>query len=91
MSETILAALIAAGGSIIVSVITSNAQKKTIIAEIKTNTAVQAEKIDQLDKKVEKHNKVIERVYKLEQHEAVIDEKLDVANHRIEDLEGYHK
>lgn len=48
-------------------------------------------RIEQLEKKVEKHNKVIERVYKLEQHEAVIDEKIDVANHRIDDLEGYHK
>ena len=48
-------------------------------------------RIQQLEKKVEMHNKVIERVYKLEQHEAVVDEKLEVANHRINDLEGYHK
>lgn len=48
-------------------------------------------RIQQLEAKVEKHNKVIERVYKLEQHEAVVDEKLEVANHRINDLEGYHK
>lgn len=48
-------------------------------------------RIEQLESKVEKHNKVIERVYKLEQHEAVIDEKIDVVNHRIEDLECYHK
>ena len=48
-------------------------------------------RIQQLEKKVEMHKKVIERVYKLEQHEAVVDEKLEVANHRINDLEGYHK
>lgn len=41
-------------------------------------------RIQQLEAKVEKHNKVIERVYKLEQHEAVIDEKI---NH----LEDFHK
>lgn len=48
-------------------------------------------RIDQLEKKVEKHNSVIERVYKLEKHEAVIDEEIKVANHRITDLEGFHK
>ena len=48
-------------------------------------------RIEQLEKKVEKHNSVIERVYLLEKHEAVIDEEIKVANHRIDDLEGYHK
>ena len=91
MSETIIAALIAASASIIVSVITSNAQKKTIITEFEKNTAVQAEKIDQLDRKVEKHNKVIERVYNLETQDKVEQEQIKVINHRIDDLEGYHK
>lgn len=45
-------------------------------------------RIEQLEKKVEKHNNLVERVYKLEQHEAVTDEKIAVANHRIEDLEN---
>lgn len=84
MSENVLIALIAAVGSIIGSVIAMHSNKKTIIAEFEKNSAIQAEKIDQLDKKVEKHNKVIERVYKLEQHEAVIDSE-------IEHLKDYHK
>lgn len=44
-------------------------------------------RIAQLEKKVETHNKVIDRVYKLEKHEAVINEEITVANHRISDLE----
>lgn len=48
-------------------------------------------RIEQLEKKVEKHNKVIERVYNLEKAEAVIEEEIKVANHRIDDLENYHK
>lgn len=48
-------------------------------------------RIQQLEKKVEKHNQVIERVYLLEKHEAVMDEEIKVANHRIDDLEQYHK
>ena len=50
-----------------------------------------AYRIEQLEKKVEKHNKVVERVYVLEKDKAVFEEELKVANHRIEDLEQYHK
>lgn len=44
-------------------------------------------RVEQLEKKVEKHNQVVERVYKLEQADAVHNEEIKVANHRIEDLE----
>lgn len=44
-------------------------------------------KIEQLDKKVDKHNNVIERTYKLEEDQAVLKEQMKVANHRIDDLE----
>lgn len=44
-------------------------------------------RIEQLEKKVDKHNQVIDRVYKLEQRDAVVDEEIKVANHRISDLE----
>ena len=48
-------------------------------------------RIEQLEKKVEKHNQVIDRVYKLERAEEVEEEKIKVINHRISDLESYHK
>ena len=48
-------------------------------------------RIQQLEQKVEKHNSVIERVYKLEQRDAVENEEIKVINHRIEDLEQFHK
>ena len=44
-------------------------------------------RVEQLEKKVEKHNQVVERVYKLEQSDAVRNEEIKVANHRIEDLD----
>ena len=44
-------------------------------------------RIEQLEKKVDKHNTVIERTYKLEEEQAVMKEQIKVANHRIEDLE----
>ena len=45
-------------------------------------------RIEQLEKKVDKHNSVVERTYKLEQNFCLMDEKMRVANHRIDDLEG---
>ena len=44
-------------------------------------------RIDQLEKKVDKHNNIIERTYKLEENQAVMVEQIKVANHRIDDLE----
>jgi hypothetical protein len=48
-------------------------------------------RIEELERKVEKHNKVVERVYVLEKDKAVFEEEMKVANHRIEDLEQFHK
>lgn len=44
-------------------------------------------KIDSLREAQERHNRLIERTYKLEEVTAVHSEQLKVANHRIEDLE----
>ena len=48
-------------------------------------------RIEQLESKVNKHNNLIERTFKLEEAEAILEEKVRVANHRIDDLEQYHK
>lgn len=44
-------------------------------------------RIEQLEKKVDKHNTVIERTFKLEEAQAVTQEQIKVVNHRIADLE----
>ena len=48
---------------------------------------VTAGSLEELEKKVDKHNSVIERTYSLEETQAVLEEKIKVANHRIDDLE----
>ena len=48
-------------------------------------------RIEQLEKKVDRHNSVIERVYLLEKADAVEEEEIKVINHRLSDLEQYHK
>lgn len=47
-----------------------------------------AYRLELLEKKVDKHNSVVERAFILEEQTAVIEEKIKVANHRIEDLES---
>lgn len=53
----------------------------------KRSQALIAYRIEQLERKVDKHNSVIERTFKLEEAEAVQNEQIKVINHRIEDLE----
>lgn len=54
---------------------------------ILTSTKLTNYRIEQLEHKVEKHNNIVERVYRLEDNDKLIDEKIKVANHRIDDLE----
>ena len=86
--EVIIAAIIAAVASIIVSVVNNRTQYNKIVAEIAKSGELQAYRLQQLEKKVDKHNSVIERTYRLEKSEALLEEKIDVANHRIKDLES---
>ena len=51
------------------------------------STALIAYRLEQLEQKVSKHNNLVERTYALEEHLAVVDESIKVANHRIADLE----
>jgi hypothetical protein len=55
------------------------------------STAIIIYRIDELEKKVQKHNNLIERTFHLEKRCEVIEEKIKVANHRIEDLEDAGK
>ena len=80
MSDTIIVAILSLAGTLIGSF-------GGIIA---ANKLVNY-RLSQLEKKVEKHNNIIERTYKLEEEETLIEEKIKVINHRIEDLEEFHK
>lgn len=91
MTEGIIISLITGVLSVVSVVITVALGNKQAAAQMKEQTNITIYRIDELEKKVEKHNNVIERVYNLEKNEAVIEEEIKVANHRIDDLEQYHK
>lgn len=78
--ETIISACISAGVTLIVCLISNRGQQE------KTRALLEY-KLEELTKRVDKHNNVIERTYSIEQELSVQQEQLKVANHRITDLE----
>lgn len=65
MDTAIICGLISAASAIIVSVITAVYNNKLLVY-----------RLDQLEKKMDKHNSLIERVYNLEEAQSVTDERL---------------
>lgn len=84
MTETIIAALIAAAASIISNIILNRKQAAEMDHKLEVRQAVTDTKIDELTREVRLHNNFAQRV-------PVMEEQIKVANHRINDLEGYHK
>lgn len=50
-------------------------------------TALIAYRLEELEKRVQEHNNLVGRTYRLEERTQLQEEKLKVANHRIDDLE----
>ena len=76
MPTDVMVALIGLGGSAIGT-----------FAGVFASAKQTAYRLEQLEKKVDRHNTVIERTYKLEEAQAVMQEQIKVVNHRIGDLE----
>ena len=76
MTTEVIVAMIASGGGLLGSAI-------GVIASARLTNY----RIGQLEEKVNKHNNLIERTYKLEEQMEVEKERMKVANHRIDDLE----
>lgn len=84
-------AIITGAVAIIVCMINNAYQRKASEKQHNTTIALIEYKLDQLTHKVDLHNNAVERLYIVERKLGVDEEKLSVANHRIEDLEQYHK
>lgn len=78
--ESIIVALITGGLSLIGVIITSRSSGKKVQQQLETAQAVTDTKIDELTREVREHNNFAKRM-------PVLEEKIKVANHRIDDLE----
>ncbi len=84
MTEGIIVAIIS-GGLALVGVIISNvASSRKTQAQIATAQAVTDTKIEELTREVREHNNFAKRM-------PVVEEQVKVINHRLSDLEEYHK
>ena len=84
MSEAILVALITGGLSLAGVVITCLATAKKTEKAAAVAQAVTDTKIDELTREVRLHNGFAEKI-------PVMQEQIRVINHRISDLEGFHR
>lgn len=84
MNEAIIAALIAAAASVVSNVILSRKQSAEMDHKLETRQAVTDTKIEELTREVREHNNFARRM-------PVVEEQMKVANHRIADLESFHK
>ena len=75
MTETMFIALLSLLGTLIGS-----------LTGILTANKLTNYRIEQLEKKVDKHNCVIERVYDLEKRDAVIEEEIENTKQKIDDM-----
>lgn len=84
MSETIIVALITGGLALLGTLGGSYLANRKSAALI-------AYRLEELEKKVQAHNNLVERMYQVEERTELQEEKIKVANHRIKDLEKFHK
>lgn len=77
MPETIVVAIISLIGTLMGSYLS---QRKS--------SALIAYRLEQLEKKVDKHNNLVERIYKVEERLSIQEKETKVINHRIKNLEG---
>ena len=80
MSDAVIVGLLAAVASIIAAILTSRATQNKVQTELHEQNAVQNVKIDHLTEEVRRHNDFAQRI-------PVLEEKVKVANNRINDLE----
>lgn len=74
-------------GEVVVALITLLGSAIGTIGGIFATNKMTTYRIEQLEKKVDKHNQVVERMYEAEKNISVISEEIKNVNHRIEELE----
>ena len=84
MSEAVLAALITGGLSLVGVIVSGLLTTKKTETAMKVNQAVTDTKLEELTREVRAHNNFAQRM-------PVVEEQIKVINHRIADLEAYHK
>ena len=84
MSDAILVAIITGGLSLLGIIYSSGKSANKVDAKLDKQQAVIETKLNELTREVREHNNFARRV-------PVVEEQIKVINHRISDLEEFHK
>ena len=84
MSEAIIVALVTGGLSLLGIIYSSSKTAQAMDSKMDKQQAVMETKMDELTREVREHNSFAKRM-------PVVEEQIKVINHRIDDLEEYHK
>ncbi|MEA4968671.1 hypothetical protein SDC9_175744 [bioreactor metagenome] len=87
MTDGAISSIISGGVALLVCMLNNYAQTKKVETQRDKTIALIDYRLTELSERVNKHNNVIERTHDLEQNMALQEERIKVANHRIEDLE----
>ena len=87
MNTALVASILSAAASLIVCLINNHYQRIESDKKHEANIMLISYRLEQLEKKVDLHNNIVERTYKLEEQSTLLDEKMKVANPRLDDLE----
>ena len=82
--ETVITALITGGLALAGVIATCLSSNRKIESQLEKAQAVTDTKLDELTREVREHNGFARRM-------PVVEEQIKVINHRIGDLEGFHK
>lgn len=85
--QTIIPSLLSAFVTLLVCLINNHYQQIEIAKKHSETIALIEYKLDDLSKKVEKHNQLVERTYELEKKAGIAEAEFKRVNHRLEDLE----
>lgn len=84
MTEAIVVAIITGGLALVGTIYSSNKTAQNMNAKLDKQQAVTETKLEDLTREVREHNNFAKKV-------PVMEEQIKVINHRIEDLEAFHK
>lgn len=84
MTEAIVVAIITGGLALLGTIYSGNKTAQTMNAKLDRQQAVTETKLEDLTHEVREHNNFAKRM-------PVVEEQIKVINHRISDLEEFHK
>lgn len=84
MSEGVIVAIITGTLALVGTLISGHMTTNKVMHSLDTAQAVTDTKVEELTREVRAHNNFAQRM-------PVVEEQIKVINHRIEDLEQYHK